>query len=192
MAALNLPEGVSNLHMMMGGSHTRFAGIIIPTFEAAVPLLCLCADRGVPGDTADGRSNTMKADLLGDGMNSVTRDECMQAVHDALSRLQTLAEVSNLAEVGARTLARLISNVDSSPTPNPVYGDSTETIDSEMQVSETRGYDQMQEYANIGSLADFLSGTNSGVVHSNWEEMVHDLNSASGLGDIDSLEEGHS
>ena len=36
VSALNLLEGVSVLHTMMGGSHTRFPGIIVPTFEAAV------------------------------------------------------------------------------------------------------------------------------------------------------------
>ena len=52
VAALKLLEGASTLHMMMGGSHTRYAGIIIPAFEAAVPLLCLCADDTFPEDSA--------------------------------------------------------------------------------------------------------------------------------------------
>lgn len=40
-AALKVLEYGSTLHDMMGGSHNRYPGTIIPTFEAAVPLLWL-------------------------------------------------------------------------------------------------------------------------------------------------------
>jgi len=161
VAALNLLEGVSTLHMMMGGSHTRFAGIIVPIFEGAVPLLCLCADKSFPGDIAEGRSHTMKTDPLGVGISNVTRAECMQAARDALSCLQTLAEVSNMAEVGARTLARLISRVDRVDSSLPlaqVYGDSSGAADGVMQAFEAWNCDQMREYAMRGSQVDFPFG----------------------------------
>lgn len=100
VAALSLLEGVSTLHMMIAGSHTRFAGIIVPIFEAAVPLLCLCANKSFPGDIAEGLSHTMKPDPLEVGISNQTRAQCIQAARDVLSCLQTLAEVSNVAEVG--------------------------------------------------------------------------------------------
>lgn len=143
-AALGLLESVSALHALMGGSHTRFSGIIMPIFEGAVPLLCLCADPSFPGAREDDREPSsltatppggvsgprprpgprsqslemvmkrMRSDPLGARLNSVTRSECMQAARGALATLQTLAEVSEMAEVGARTLARLIDTVDGS------------------------------------------------------------------------------
>ncbi|KKY30092.1 putative trascription factor [Diaporthe ampelina] len=140
-AALGLLESVSALHALMGGSHTRFSGIIMPIFEGAVPLLCLCADPSFPGPREEDRESRpltptpagahgsrprsgprlqslemvmkrMRSDPLGARLNSVTRSECMQAARGALATLQTLAEVSEMAEVGARTLARLIDTVD--------------------------------------------------------------------------------
>ncbi|KAG8158489.1 hypothetical protein KVR01_011611 [Diaporthe batatas] len=142
-AALGLLETVSALHALMGGSHTRFSGIIMPIFEGAVPLLCLCADPSFPGAREEDRESSsptpmlgggpgsrprsgprsqslemvmkrMRSDPLGARLNSVTRSECMQAARGALATLQTLAEVSEMAEVGARTLARLIKTVDAS------------------------------------------------------------------------------
>ena len=187
VAALNLLEGVSTLHMMIGGSHTRFAGIIVPTFEAAVLLLCLCADSGFLGDTAEAGSNIMKTDPLGVGMANATRAKCMQAVRSALDRLQTLAEVSNMAEVGARTLTRLIRNVDSSPMHAQICGGSAAVIDPGMQISEPWSCDQIQEYTGAYSTADFFSDADYGAIHGNWEEMAV-LSSTSGNGDIGSRE----
>jgi hypothetical protein len=176
VAALNLLESVSSLQMMMGGSYTRFAGIIAPIFEAAVPLLCLCADKSFPGDSTEGGAHTMKTDPLGVGIINLTRAKCMQAARDALSCLQTLAEVSNMAEVGARTLARLIGRVDSSPPLTQVYGDSSGVADVVKHVSETWGCDQMREYAMRGSQADFPYGdTGCAEVGPNWEEVLRDL-----------------
>lgn len=125
-AVLGLLESVSALHGLMGGSHTRFSGIIMPLFEGAVPLLCLYADPGFPGGRDEEREprpgsrsqslemamKRMSSDPLGARLNSVTRAECMQAARGALATLQTLAEVSEMAQGGARTLARLINTVD--------------------------------------------------------------------------------
>lgn len=127
-AALCLLESVSALHGLMGGSHTRFPGIISPLFEGAVPLLCLCADPSFPGPREEDKEpqpgpqsqsletvmKRMRSDPLGARLNSVTRTECMQAARGALATLKTLAEVSEMAQVGARTLERLINTVDGS------------------------------------------------------------------------------
>ena len=137
-AALRLLQCVSTLHRLMGGSHTRFSGIIVPTFEAAVPLLCLCADPTFPGDTIQhgpgpgqfphgGMGARRSANPLEARIGKVTRGECVQAARDALAMLEALAEVSEVAEVGARTLARLITRVDGltppmSVSPQDVYG----------------------------------------------------------------------
>lgn len=135
VAALGLLDSVSALHALMGSSHTRFSGIIMPNFEGAVPLLCLCADPSFPegGGCPEGEGDMMRptggqlqssqppplgsrtqiTDPLGARLDTVSRSECMRAARSALGTLQTLAEVSEMAEVGARTLARLISKVDS-------------------------------------------------------------------------------
>lgn len=132
-AALGLVESVSALHGLMGGSHMRYPGIISPLFEGAVPLVCLCADPGFPGTREEDREprpgpqsqsleavmKRMRSDPLGARVNSVTRAECMQAARGALATLQTLAEVSEMAQVGAQTLARLINTVDSSIVTSP-------------------------------------------------------------------------
>ncbi|KAL8922862.1 MAG: hypothetical protein Q9172_003402 [Xanthocarpia lactea] len=185
VAALKLLEGVSALHMMMGGAHTRFAGIIVPIFEAAVPLLCLCADKNFPGDTGDGRSHTLKKDPLGIGISNVTRSGCMQAAWDALNRLQTLAEVSSMAEVGARTLSRLIDRLHSTPPLAQAFEDLNGEADVITQVSETWSCDPAQGYAMEGYQAaspfDSTRYTNFG---SDWEQMLRDLTGSYELEDI--------
>lgn len=176
VAALNLLESVSSLHTMMGGSHTRFAGIIVPIFEAAVPLLCLCADEDFPGDTGEDRSHTLKIDPLGIGISNMTRAGCMQAAWDALNRLQTLAEVSEVAEVGARTLSRLIDRVNSSSPLAWGLGSLDIEANAVMQLSETWSCDQMRTYDMGGYQAQSpFSNSECSNVPSNWEEMLGDL-----------------
>ncbi|KAI1490985.1 hypothetical protein F5X96DRAFT_633628 [Biscogniauxia mediterranea] len=168
-AALKVLEGASTLHTLMGGSHTRFAGIIVPTFEAAVPLLCLCADSNFPEDTPESCSEpeSTKTDLLRDGMIEVTRDACMQAVRNALARLQVLAEASDMAEVGARTLARLISNLDSSPT------DTQGQLCKRLNDLVEPGMEPSQQYIDpLLNMVDVFSDTDSSASHSNWEEIA--------------------
>ncbi|AEO71469.1 uncharacterized protein THITE_21761, partial [Thermothielavioides terrestris NRRL 8126] len=120
VAALRLLENAGILHgLMTGGGRTRFCGVVLPTFEGAVTLLCLCADPGFPGDASgDGRTSQphaaiqrMATDPLGARLGSVSRDECLQAARGALATLCALAEVSDMADVGARTLARLVDRV---------------------------------------------------------------------------------
>ncbi|KAL9025373.1 MAG: hypothetical protein Q9180_007683, partial [Flavoplaca navasiana] len=187
VAGLNLLQSVSALHTMMGGSHTRFASIIVPIFEAAVPSLCLCADESFPGDTGGGRSHTLTIDPLGVGITHLSRAGCMQVAQDALSRLQTLAEVSDLAEVGARTLSRLIERVNSSSPLAGRFGSLHREADAVMQLSEPWSCDQIQEYGVEGFQAQ--SPLNNDLythVSWNWEEMLRDLTGSIEVEDIGS------
>ncbi|KAI9705769.1 MAG: hypothetical protein M1820_005017 [Bogoriella megaspora] len=192
-ATLNLLEAVSTLHTMMGGAHTRYAGIVIPAFEAAVPLLCLCKDASFPGESAENGLQIMKTDPLGVGIASLTRAACMQAARDTQTRLQNLAEVSSMADVGARTLARLINRVESSNQPSQEYDDMSGGADVVTQASAAWACDQMREYAIRVSQTD-LSFDHTGYVGvgSNWGDIPHDLNSSSGLENLGIFEPGYS
>jgi hypothetical protein len=114
VAALTVLEGVANLHAMLGGSHTRFAGIVFSTFEAAVIIGALC----MYGDFLSQHEAPSKLgiDPLGSGKSHLTWDRCFQALHKALARLRTLATISKMAELGASTLAQLLAKVKA---PNP-------------------------------------------------------------------------
>ncbi|KAF3809598.1 putative transcription factor sol4 [Colletotrichum gloeosporioides] len=118
VAALRVLESVSKLHTILGGCHTRFVGIIFPTFEAAVLLVGLCTDIDFPGKSEDGPLTTLRIDPLGTGKARVSRDQCLRAVDDALARLRMLAEVSNMAQVGAQTLTQLLSKMPRQQTPD--------------------------------------------------------------------------
>lgn len=181
VAALSLLEGVLTLHMMMGGSHTRFAGIIVPIFEASVPLLCLCADKSFPGDTIESRLHMVKTDPLGVSTSNVTRTECIQAARNALNCLQTLAEVSSMAEAGARTLARLIGIVDSSESLAQVYPGPSKPADVAIQAPEAWSCDQLGAYTMRDSRADFPFGNMElAEINSNWEAVLQDLTNSFG------------
>lgn len=113
VAALHVLEGVSQLHAMLGGCHTRFAGLVFSTFEAAVLLVYLCMDPLFLHDdlppTVSSTRNSHHLDPLRPGMRNITRYGCIEAVQGALDRLRMLAEVSNMADVGASTLTQLLS-----------------------------------------------------------------------------------
>ncbi|KAL8943290.1 MAG: hypothetical protein Q9211_001037 [Gyalolechia sp. 1 TL-2023] len=112
VAALNVLEAVSALHGMLGASHTRYPGIIFHTFESAILLACLCMDSDFPASGCDGPPRAVIIDPLAAGVANLTRERCIQAAHDALSRLQMLAEVNNMADAGARTLTRLLDKLE--------------------------------------------------------------------------------
>ena len=80
----------------------------------------------------------MKLDPLEVGISNMTRAECMQSAHRALSCLQTLAEVSDIAEVGVQTLARLIGRVNGWPPLPQVNEYLNRAADMVMQASEAR------------------------------------------------------
>ncbi|KAK1145733.1 hypothetical protein N8T08_003971 [Aspergillus melleus] len=127
VAALFVLQGVERLHALLGDAQTRYTGIIQPTLEAAVLLASLCVDpsfldlsigeeRMENVGVEDHRPTTMipttRIDPVRAGMLNLRREECIQAIRNALSRLQILAEVSNMADVGAQTLASLVRNLD--------------------------------------------------------------------------------
>ncbi|KAF2826266.1 hypothetical protein CC86DRAFT_350840 [Ophiobolus disseminans] len=116
-AALKMLDGVSRLHTMLGSSHTRFAAIILPTFEAGVVLVSLTMDKNFPGASLGdvGPLRPLNVDPLGWEKVHLTRDRCHQAASEALARLEMLAEISNMAKAGAATLARLMAKVPKSP-----------------------------------------------------------------------------
>ena len=115
-AVLHALDHVARLHALLGDCHTRFAGLVFSTFEAAVLLVCLYMDPLFPRDrhsqpvpppgALDTKTNPLQA-----GMCNITRHRCIQAVQGALERLKVLAEVSSMADVGANALTRLLSKV---------------------------------------------------------------------------------
>ncbi|POS70250.1 hypothetical protein DHEL01_v211355 [Diaporthe helianthi] len=111
VAAFKCLECCFQLHTMMGGSHTRYAGIIFPMFEAAVVLVSLSADPDFLADEGDYESPVLMSahDLLGPGMGAISCKSCIQKAQTALTSLQMLADVSTMADSGARTLSRLLS-----------------------------------------------------------------------------------
>jgi len=110
VAALKVLDEISKLHAMLGGSQTRFPGIVLPTFEAAVLLIAVCEDAEFPAVSVEGSLHTHKIDPLGAGTWYLSRERCVQATRDALARLRILAEVSAMAEEGADALIRLLND----------------------------------------------------------------------------------
>ena len=91
-AALRMLDGVSKLHVLLGRSHTRFAAIILPTFEAAIILVSLIMDAEFPDLTMSNvtYSQTLNADPLGWEKAHMTRERCLRAVQEAQARLECL------------------------------------------------------------------------------------------------------
>ncbi|KAL8981690.1 MAG: hypothetical protein Q9205_003601 [Flavoplaca limonia] len=116
VAALRAIEGITQLHALLGDSHTRFAGLVVSTFEAAVVLVYLCMDPMFPRDNQHQHipplaSPTSSTDSLHAGMLNLTRHACLQAVQGASKRLCMLAEMNSMADIGASTLNRLMNKL---------------------------------------------------------------------------------
>ena len=148
VAALNVLEGVSQLHAMLGDCHTRFANLVFSTFEAAVLLVYLCMDPLFPIDdpqtpAVSNTKSSREPDPLRAGMRNITRQKCIEAVQGALDRLRMLAEVSNMADVGANTLAQLLDRASTSngqDEASAIHNDQTsnETVSFDPQLSGSR------------------------------------------------------
>jgi hypothetical protein len=206
IAALHVLEGVSQLHAMLGGCHTRFAGLVFSTFEAAVLLVYLCMDSMFPNDDPPpGVSNTKNSkdpDPLRAGMRNVARDGCIEAVQGALDRLRMLAEVSNMADVGASTLTQLLSKVSTTMTTGAdevsvsqnqqVEGDMVNCLsfdpsnsnsqDDFMSISKMStvvggmtGWPSF-DLSDFNSQDDFMSMSATQELQSNWATPMIDLN----------------
>ncbi|KAF2969702.1 hypothetical protein GQX73_g3822 [Xylaria multiplex] len=172
-AALKVLEKVSTLHNMIGASHARYPGIIIPAFEAAVPLLCLCADTDFPGETMDASLTTGTLHPLSTTMANLTRNQCMQAIRDAVERLQSLAEFSKMAEAGARALASLIARVEYPSTQPQQQSSIMRAIDPTMQLIDSWKGEQIGSINGVFTVTDVLRGTHSSLPV-NWG-VVEDL-----------------
>lgn len=138
VAALCAIDGVTQLHTLLGGYHTRFAGLILSTFEAAVVLVYLCMDPMFPRDYDHPHipppvTHSTNPDPLQPGVRNVNRHACVQAVQGALKRLRMLAEVSSMADIGASTLTRLLSKVSETRTRT-----GTETETNEVAVNHNQ------------------------------------------------------
>ncbi|KAI4156740.1 MAG: hypothetical protein L6R39_001049 [Caloplaca ligustica] len=149
VAALRAIDGVTHLHALLGGFHTRFAGLVFSTFEAAVVLVYLCMDPMFLRDYHDrhvpppGTSST-NTDPLQAGIPHITRQRCLQAVQGALKRLRMLADVSSMADIGASTLTRLLSKVSETSTRSG-------TATNEVALSQT------QEVGNPATTTEITS-----------------------------------
>ncbi|KAI1310674.1 hypothetical protein F5Y03DRAFT_392120 [Xylaria venustula] len=142
-AALKVLETVSLLHDMMGGAYSRYPGMIMATFEAAVPLLCLCAEAEFLGDTGTNQCvSTGAQHPLSTAMGDLTRDKCIQATKDAVKRLQVFADVSKMAHAASQALVSLIAKVEDPPTHPSPQCDILNTIDPTVQFMDAwKGYD---------------------------------------------------
>ena len=174
VAALNVLKNVFALHAMMGSSHTRFVGIIFPTFESAVLLVYLCLDQNFPGERGDNHPSVINADPLATGTISLARNECMQAAGEALERLRKLAEVSDMAEVGARILAQVIGKATRSPVVAQATGTPT-------QVAEAWTSVQLPDDLTLDSLPDIFAAAASDFSNASWGTPAMDFNGVSGL-----------
>ncbi|KAL9004065.1 MAG: hypothetical protein Q9188_003100 [Gyalolechia gomerana] len=145
VAALRAMDGVTQLHALLGGCHTRLAGLIFSTFETAVLLVYLCMDPIFPRNCQHApqgpppRAFNTKMDPLQAGICNVTRHACVQAVQGALERLQMLAEVSSMADVGASTLTRLLGKASETSTGAGTWADTgTGTERNEVALSQNQ------------------------------------------------------
>lgn len=115
VAALHVLEGVSQLHAMLGGCHTRFSGLVFSTFDAAVLLISLGMDPLPLQDDSQpsviNTKNSKNPDPLRVGTRNLSQQGYIEAVQGAVDRLRMLAEVSNMADVGASTLTQLLSKM---------------------------------------------------------------------------------
>jgi hypothetical protein len=106
IAALKELEAISALHSMFNGCHTRFGAIIFNTFEASVLVLTLCIHLDFPVEIEDNSDQ-----ILGSEFGRLTRKRLIQAAEKGLDRLKKLAEVSDMAASGARTLSQLFVKI---------------------------------------------------------------------------------
>lgn len=155
VAALQVLRSVGTLHRLLGGSHTRFIGIITPTFEAGVLLACLYLDPSFPDDNGL-HANEFSSeeptpnDPLRMHIAKVTRPICFQGVQDALRRLRMLAEVSSVSEAGAQSLGQLAEKM--AAVVPVTAGDPSRTHQEAPLVTATSTYDIPQ--------ADDIQGLN--------------------------------
>ena len=147
-AALYTLNSITRLHDLLGGGHTRLAGIVFSTFEAAVQLVYLNTDPTFPEDYPlrhNPPPGALKTDPLQAGISNVTRLGCLQAVKEALKRLKMLAEVSRMADIGASTLMQLSIKASEVSV-------GTETGTEDVALNQKQNQNQNQEVENRSTL----------------------------------------
>jgi hypothetical protein len=117
-AAVRELEAVSSLHALFPDGCSHFGTIVFNTFEAAVIILTLCthADLRLEDDTGSLLKKSIPS-------GSVSRVEMIRAAEIALSRLQTLAAVNDMAAAGAKTLTQLYSSVINGSGSRSIIGE---------------------------------------------------------------------
>ncbi|KAK4235420.1 hypothetical protein C8A03DRAFT_17836, partial [Achaetomium macrosporum] len=136
LAALKELEAVSTLHSLFGGSQTRFAAIIFNSFEAAIALLCLCTHPDCPFDLGEDDN-----EILGLKVPGLTQSRMLEAAEEALARLRSLAEGSEMAAAGAQIIAQMTAQLSVkgvSPKPDQSsssLGPSTPTSATSLRTS---------------------------------------------------------
>jgi hypothetical protein len=131
IAALKELEAISALHSMFNNCHNRFGVIIFNTFEASVLLLAICTD----ANFLVGQDDT-PVQFLGLETSRITRKRLMQAAKNGLDRLKTLAEVSEIASSGARTLEQLFTNA-------PRDADAVSLVDFDYDLGFSASFDHL-------------------------------------------------
>ncbi|CAG8893439.1 unnamed protein product [Penicillium egyptiacum] len=181
VAALRVLKCTSSLHALMGGSQTRFPGIIQPTFEASVLLVYLCMDQALFEGDEIRCPSLLTIDPLGASMRNLKRVECTNALRDALRRLQRLAEVSHMAEVGAEGLLQLLQKAIK-PSWTGQAGQAGERSSSLanndlLQADNASGDTGLAEYLDLNPnlLPGMTTITGSGYSDLSWESMVSGL-----------------
>lgn len=162
-AALRELDAIAALHSMFFGCLTRFAAIIFNSFEASVLLVVLCT---CPDFLMDSNDDIGRA--LGLQDIRLTQKQLIEAARGGLERLQLLAEVSDMAASGARTLAQLFSNFpgDVGPSLSSMGSDgsgcsaSLPTMLSDFIGSDLdTGFPASSIYQNTGLMAEALQIT---------------------------------
>lgn len=132
-AAIEVQTHVESFYALTEDSHHRLVIVIFATFEAVISLLSLLNledqhflesnesnsnngnsnnDNGASGIQSNSLPSIIATtDPLIARSTALTPYDCWQAVDSALSRLETLAVTSTLAETGARIAARLKTSV---------------------------------------------------------------------------------
>lgn len=117
-AALCVLDRVKAMHTILGRSHSRFVGLVFPTFEAAILLGCLLlsadthygADELLVKISPPGAPGACGGPIQA-AMVELSRETCLGAAQGALGLLRMLSEVSSMAAAGADALSRLLDKV---------------------------------------------------------------------------------
>ncbi|KAL2699710.1 Transcription factor XilB [Penicillium crustosum] len=157
MAALKVLEAVATLHAMFGGSYTRFSAIIFNSFEPAILLLNLCSNADFPFDQDD-----HSTDLMGIKVRMTYRI-AMQAVEQAIRRLQMLADLSDMAASGARVATLLFARCvqpKQSPSPLALTSSGSGSLGSTQVPTPIERYGEQEKWPSLEAVDHYLMPDN--------------------------------